>query len=296
MSLDLKLALNNEILAQGHSDDHLNRTVPNVVSNKNYGKSIANTANTEWNVGTKAGPGGAFVQQWPEHLPRPPSRRRITQDDSGSGGDASKKSNVPQVVIFNANTQQGTSMVRVLSEKGLRVVAVVRVFTSKQAKRLTKLKNVQVKVADLNNPEAVKLAATGCQQAFLVTKYWERFESPVEENMARVVLHASAEVGLQRLVFCTFEDTTELRLRGRKSQIMPTADGRIFPKFDGMEHIQEESKSLGVSITHMFTSYLDDEEHKKSLILIRQENGKIVCQDQIQTPGRSSKSKSKAKQ
>ena len=187
-------------------------------------------------------------------------------------------------------------MVRVLSEKGLRVVAVVRVFTSKQAKRLTKLKNVQVKVADLNNPEAVKLAATGCQQAFLVTKYWERFESPVEENMARVVLHASAEVGLQRLVFCTFEDTTELRLRGRKSQIMPTVDGRIFPKFEGMEHIQAESKGLGVSITHMFTSYLDDEEHKKSLILIRQENGKIVCQDQIQTPGRKSKSKSKAKQ
>ena len=290
MSLDLKLALNNEILAQGHSDEALNRSVPIAVTNKNYGKSIANTTKTEWNVGNQTAPGGTFTEQWPEHLPRPPSRRRITDDESGSGG-SKKNSNAPRVVIFNANTQQGTSMVRVLSEKGLRVVAVVRVFTSKQAKRLTKLKNVEVKVADLNNPEAVKLAATGCQQAFLVTKFWERFESPVEENMARVVLNASAEVGLKRLVFCTFEDTTDLRLRGRKSQIMPTADGRIFPKFEGMEDIQAQSKELGVQITHMFTSYLDDEEHKKSLILIRQENGKIVCQDQIQTPGRLKKVK-----
>uniref|UniRef100_A0A7S3L9S0 NmrA-like domain-containing protein n=1 Tax=Amphora coffeiformis TaxID=265554 RepID=A0A7S3L9S0_9STRA len=291
MSLDLKAALNQEILAQGHSDDALNRTVPIAVTNKNYTKRVANTTTTEWNAGNQTAPGGTFVQQWPEHLPRPPSRRRIT--DETDGGSSQGNSNVPQVVIFNANTQQGTSMVRVLSEKGLRVVAVVRVFTSKQAKRLTKLKNVQVKVADLNNPEAVKLAATGCQQAFLVTKYWERFESPVEEHMARVVLEASAEVGLQRLVFCTFEDTTELRLRGRKSQIMPTEDGRIFPKFEGMENIQAVSKNLGVSVTHMFTSYLDDEEHKKSLILIRQENGKIVCQDQIQTPGRSKSKKAK---
>ena len=290
MSLDLKVALNQEILAQGHSDEALTRTVPIAVTN-NYTKRIANTTTTEWNAGNQTAPGGTFVQQWPEHLPRPPSRRRITEE--ADGGSSQSNSNVPQVVIFNANTQQGTSMVRVLSEKGLRVVAVVRVFTSKQAKRLTKLKNVQVKVADLNNPEAVKLAASGCQQAFLVTKYWERFESPVEEHMARVVLEASAEVGLQRLVFCTFEDTTELRLRGRKSQIMPTEDGRIFPKFEGMEDIQALSKDLGVSLSFMFTSYLDDEEHKKSLILIRQENGKIVCQDQIQTPGRSSKSKSK---
>lgn len=293
MSLDQKVALNTEILAQGHSDDALNRTVPIAVTSKSYAKRVANTTTTEWNVGSQTAPGGAFTQHWPEHLPRPPSRRRITEEGTEGSSQGAADSNVPQVVIFNANTQQGTSMVRVLSEKGLRVVAVVRVFTSKQARRLTKLKNVQVKVADLNNPEAVKLAATGCQQAFLVTKYWERFESPVEEHMARVVLQCSAEVGLQRLVFCTFEDTTELRLRGRKSQIMPTADGRIFPKFDGMENIQALSKDLGVSITHMFTSYLDDDEHKKSLILIRQENGKIVCQDQIQTPGRSKSKKSK---
>ena len=291
MSLDLKLALNNEILAQGHSDEALNRSVPIAVTNKNYGRSIANTAKTEWNVGSQTAPGGTFVQQWPEHLPRPPSRRRLTEDDSTS----SSQSNMPRVIVFNANTQEGTSMVRVLAEKGLRVVAVVRVFTSRQAKRLTKIKNVEVKVADLNNPEAVKLAATGCQQAFLVTKYWERFESPPEEHMAEVVLRECAEVGLKRLVFCTYEDTTDLRLRGRKSQIIPTADGRIFPKFDGMDNIQALSKSLGVQTTHMFTSYLDDDEHKKSLILIRQENGKIVCQDQVQTPGRS-KGKSKSKQ
>jgi hypothetical protein len=291
MSMDLKMALNAEIVSQGHSDAALNRAVP--VIHKDY-RSVANTTKTEWNVGQQTEPGGSFVQHWPEHLPRPPSRRRLTDEDEGNL-KSKDNPNVPKVVVFNANTQQGSSMVRVLSEKGLRVVAVVRVFTSRQTKRLTKLKNVSVKVADLNNPEAVKLASTGCQQAFLVTKYWERFESPVEEHMAQVVLQSSHAVGLQRLVFSTFEDTTELRLRGRKSQIMPTPDGRIFPKFEGMENIQKVAKELGVSITHMFTSYLDDAEHKKSLILIRQENGKIVCQDQIQTPGHTKKSSSKSK-
>jgi hypothetical protein len=281
-AIDMKMALNSEILALGHSDAAVHRTMPTLVQEptvKAHSKSIANKSNTEWNMGSTGGPGGTFQEHWPSHLPRPPSRKNLLADDSGTGSGAS---NIPQVIVFNANTQEGSSMVRVLSEKGLRVVAVIRVFTSKNAKSLIKLKGVTVRVADLNNIDAVIGAAKDCQQAFLVTKYWERFESHIEEGMAKVVLDGCSQVGVKRLVLATFEDTRELRLRGVKSQIRPTADGRIFPSFEAMDSIHAMAKHCGVQITHMLTSYLDEADSKKSLILIRGEDGKIISQPYIQ--------------
>jgi hypothetical protein len=240
--------------------------------------SLANQTTTEWNAASTE---GGLKEHWPSHLPRPPSMRRLQDDEEETAG---ARSNAPKVILFNANMEEGVSLVRVLAKKGLQVVAVVRVFTSKNAKRLTKLKGVTVKVADLNNKEAVMQVAAGCSQAFLVTKYWERFENPIEENMAKVVVDASAASGIQRLVLATFEDTHMLRLRGLKSQISPTPDGYIYPTFEGMDSINKFAKMRGVSITHMFTSYLDVEDAKKSLILIRNENGKIVSQSNWQDP------------
>lgn len=272
-TIDLKLALNAEITAQGPSSTTADSAAAPVVAKK---RSVANKSTTEWNVASET---GTFQgEHWPSHLPKPPSRKNLFEDEAASR----RNPNAPAVIVFNANTQEGGSMVRVLSEKGMAVTAVVRVFTSKNTKALIKLKGVTVKVADLNNHDAVLQAATGCQSAFLVTKYWERFENSIEETMAKVVLSASSQAGIQRLVLATFEDTSELRLRNRKSQLMPTPDGRIFPKFDGMNSIDAMGKKVGVQITHMFTSYLDDDTGKKSLILIRGENGKIVSQPYIQ--------------
>ncbi|GKY94791.1 hypothetical protein MPSEU_000444300 [Mayamaea pseudoterrestris] len=241
--------------------------------------SLANQTTTEWNAASTE---GGLKEHWPSHLPRPPSMKKLVDDNDSASG--SNRSNAPRVILFNANMDEGVSLVRVLAKKGLQVTAVVRVFTSKNAKRLTKLKGVTVKVADLNNKEAVMQVAEGCSQAFLVTKYWERFENPIEENMAKVVVDASAASGIQRLVLATFEDTHMLRLRSLKSQISPTQDGLIYPTFQGMDSINKFAKMRGVSVTHMFTSYLDVEDAKKSLILIRGENGKIISQSNWQDP------------
>ena len=287
-----KLALNAEIVNQGHSDDASVRDLPNNVGGGQVGvdapkvlqpssafrTGAVNAQKTEWNIGMQEGSGGGFQEMWPEHLPRPPSRRRLRDDEAG-GSSSSGNATGPRVIVFNANTYEGSSIVRVLASNGLQVVAVVRVFVNRNTKRLTKLKNVMIKVADLNNMDGVMAAAEGCSQAFLVTKYWERFESAIEENMAQVVLRASAAVGIQRLMLATFEDTEGLRRRNRKSQLIPTVDGRIFPKFDGMNAIQNLAEELEISVQHMFTSYFDDGTDKRSLILIRGSNQRIVVQD-----------------
>lgn len=214
---------------------------------------------------------GEVHETWPIGLPKPPSMKKLEVDEM-------EDETIPMCVVFNANTVEGATMVRVLSEKGLRVVAVVRVFTGKKTKELIKLKRVVVKVADWNDRSSLNKAAEGCERAFLVTRYWERFDSRIEEQMASNIIEATAEVGVKHFVMATFEDTLELKSRGLKSQLMPDRKGRIFPKFDGMLDIDDKAKELGISLSHMMTSYLDLEGAKKSLILIRGPNGKVIVQ------------------
>ena len=219
----------------------------------------------------KEGDDEAVHEEWPSHLPRPPSMKRLEVNEM-------EDESIPMCVVFNANTVEGATMVRVLSEKGLRVVAVVRVFTGKKTKELIKLKRVVVKVADSNDRASLSKAAEGCERAFLVTRYWERFESRIEEQMASNIIEETAKVGVKHFVMATFEDTLELKQRGLKSQLMPDKKGRIFPKFEGMEDIDAKARELGISLTHMMTSYLDVEGAKKSLVLIRGPNGKVIVQ------------------
>jgi len=221
--------------------------------------------------------GGEVHETWPAGLPRPPSMKKMEVDEMAD-------TSIPMCVVFNANTVEGATMVRVLSEKGLRVVAVVRVFTGKKTKELIKLKRVVVKVADSNDRASLNKAAEGCERAFLVTRYWERFESRIEEQMASNILETAAEVGVKHFVMATFEDTLELKQRGIKSQLMPDRKGRIFPKFEGMRDIDDKAKELGISLSHMMTSYLDLEGAKKSLILIRGPNGKVIVQPYFKDP------------
>jgi hypothetical protein len=274
--LSMKLALNAQIQTVGNTDNASAAASYHADAVARQPKSVANKTTTEWNVGAQGG-AGTFKEIWPEHLPRPPSRKQLMEEE-----ETDTNPNIPRVVVFNANTQEGSSMVRVMSEKGLKVNAVVRVVSNRNTKRLIKLKGVTVKVADLNNLEAAQLAATSCQSAFLVTKYWGRFENPIEEGMARVVIDACHAAGVKRLVLSSFEDTMELRNRGRKSQISPTADGRIFPNFDAMAAVDAQARKLGIHLTHMFTSFLDEANSKRSLILIRGPNGKIISQSHNQ--------------
>lgn len=224
---------------------------------------------------------GTLTEEWDPYLPRPPSLRNINPDDLVDDS-------AEQVAVFNANTHEGSTMVRVLSEKGLRVVAAVRVFTSKNTKNPMKLKGVTVKVADWSDQASLLKVAAGCSRAFLVTKYWEKFDSKIEEQMAVNILEACAKANppIKHLVLATFEDTKELIARNHKSQLVPTADGKIYPRFEGMRPIDRRAKDWKVQITHMMTSYMDDDKKdgngRKSLILIRGDTGRIIVQPHIQ--------------
>jgi hypothetical protein len=182
------------------------------------------------------------------------------------------------VAVFNSNTPDGSSVVRALSKSGVTVVAIVRVFTSKNTKALLQIPNVTVKVADTLDAEAVENALKGVHRAFLCLGKWESYESRIEQEQATLILQSCAAVKVPHLVFSTFEDTAQLRKKGEKSQIVPDAQGRIRPKFKEMKELNREARNKGVQLTHMITSYLDQETSKKSLCLIMGENGRLIVQ------------------
>lgn len=255
-----------EIEGLGHQEDVVNKevVVPDVKASSV--SSSRKEAVVVAGSGLAAAEDGVLKETWNPYLPRPPSMRQLTDEVDN---------NAEKVAVFQANTSEGSTMVKVLSEKGLRVVAAVRVFTSRNTKALIKLKGVTVKVADWNDEQSLLKVAEGCTRAFLVTKYWEKFDSKIEEQMAMNILRSCADGGIKHLVLATFEDTKELKMRGRKSQLVPTKDGRIFPRFDGKKNIDKMAKDLGVQMTHMMTSYLDEDEQKKSVIILRGPTGRI---------------------
>jgi len=215
---------------------------------------------------------GNVIKEWNPFLPRPPSMTDIKDDRSASD----------QVAVFGANTKEGATLVRMMSEKGLRVVAAVRV-QNKLTKQLIDLPGVTVKQADANDRASLLAALEGCSRAFAVTRYWEKFESVIEENMATNILDACASVSppVKNMVLSTFEEIAELKKWNRKSQIVPTRDGRIYPDFTGKSKADALGKSKGVTVTHMMTSFIDDKDHKKSLILLRGMNKRIVVNSHV---------------
>jgi len=98
----------------------------------------------------------------------------------------------------------------------------------------------------------------------------------MEEQQAMTILSACYENNVKKIVFCTFEDTAELQSSGEKSQIRVDprkpirSDGtiRYYAKFEGMKDFDNVAKSLGIGITHMITSFVDQVRNMVAVLII----------------------------
>jgi hypothetical protein len=248
-------------------------------------------SDVDWNAQRK---GSMLVsttkQETTNRLPAPPSIVVDRNDQHDIIPTTKQQQQLPPsppssiVAVFNANTKEGGSMVRALvvadnSSQSIVVIAVVRVFTSKNTKRLLKLPNVVVKVADSHDEAALTHAIHSAHRAFLVTKYWEKFDSWLEESQANIIVRACGNAGVSHLVLSSVEDTKTLVETNKKSQIVPDSHGIIHPKFEGMRNLRQLARQNNVLLTHMLTSYVDQEHSKKSVALIMSERGKLVVSE-----------------
>jgi len=217
---------------------------------------------------------GNVIKEWNAFLPRPPSMSDVKEEDRSAS---------EQVAVFGANTPEGATLVRMMSEKGYRVVAAAAIIVGKKIKELIGLNGVTLKQAKTDDRASLEAVLKGCSRAFAVTRYWEKFESAIEETMATNILNACASVSppVKSMVLATFEDIAALKSLNQKSQLAPARDGRIVPDFGGKSKIESLGKSKGLTITHMMTSFLDDKDHKKSVTLLRGMNKRIVVNSHI---------------
>jgi hypothetical protein len=221
---------------------------------------------------------GSQVISPPSNLPRGPSLAAVKVENI-SAVEKEPESESELVAVFHANTTDGSSVVRVLSESGAHVIAIVRVFTSKNTKALLEIPRVTVKVADILDSQAVEKALTGVHRAFLCLSHWEKFQSAYEAQQAELILQACITNNVPHLVFYTFEDAKVLREKGMVSQIIPDLQGRIRPDFKNMKQLKRMARENHIQLTHMMTSYVDQENSSKSLCLIVGENGKLIVAD-----------------
>lgn len=273
--------------------------------NQRFFKARHEVLSVPWNQIKRGSVLGDVALYYEDHiLPRPPSLKLSAAAAAAlaaemSGEDDAKlesKENtedlaaeeavapvyLEKVVVFNANTPEGSSLVKALAKKS-QVVAAVRVFTSRTSRQLLKIPHVSVKVADVYDVSDLSQAAEGCSRAFFVTKHWEKFESSLEERKASLIIQACAKAQVPHVVFYAYEDAAQLAAKGLKSQVVGGlhANGTTAaatPKFEGMKVVRADAKAFGISLTHMLTSYLDKEKSSKSLCLMMGDNGKLLVQ------------------
>jgi len=163
-------------------------------------------------------------------------------------------------------------------------VAFVRVASSRISRTLYRLDGVSVEVADsLHDRATLGKTLVGVDRVYIITKYWEKFHC-MEEQQAMTILSACYEDNVKKIVFCTFEDTAELKMTGEKSQIRVDprkpirSDGtiRYYAKFEGMKEFCNVAKSFGIGVTHMITSFVDQANSQKSMCLIKGD-GKLTA-------------------
>lgn len=149
------------------------------------------------------------------------------------------------------------------------MTAFVRVITSRFIRPLLNIENVRVLIADtLNDIDTICEAMEGHSRVFFVAKHFEKFHG-MEEIQIQTIFDACAKSKIYDVVFSTFEDCRKVSNKNEKSQIQLDANGKINPTFEGQKKLLQYGKQKNIIVTHMITSYLDQEHSKKSICIMK---------------------------
>ncbi len=160
------------------------------------------------------------------------------------------------IAVVGATGAQGGGLARAIlsdSESPFSVRAITRKPNSENAQSLAKM-GAQVVQADLDDPESLKKAFSGCYGAFCVTNFWEHFSAEKEKEQAKNLAKAAKAAGLQHVIWSTLEDTRKL---------LPISDDRMpvlqdkynVPHLDAKGEADQYFLDEGVPTTLLRTSF-----------------------------------------
>lgn len=118
------------------------------------------------------------------------------------------------VTVFGATGNQGGAVVSTLLSnptlsQQFSVRAVTRNTSSPKAQSLAS-KGVDLKSADMNDPQSVSEAVKGSYAVFAVTNYWESASREVEVSQGKAIADACASADVKHLVWSALPNVTEL--------------------------------------------------------------------------------------
>jgi uncharacterized protein YbjT (DUF2867 family) len=111
------------------------------------------------------------------------------------------------IAVFGATGNQGGSVIQSLTKTGLyHLRAITRNSTSEKARELSKLHNVTIVEADLNDNESVDNALKNCYGVFLVTDFSAHFKRNQEANQGINVIDKAIKNKVSHVVFSGLEN------------------------------------------------------------------------------------------
>jgi len=164
------------------------------------------------------------------------------------------------VVVIGATGVQGGGVVRALSAKPDEYIvkALTRNPGSDKAKAISELPNVSVVAADMDDEASLVAAFEGAYGVFMVTNFWEHFQSAKEIDQCKRVASAAKATGISHVVWSTLEDT---KMFGAGDSIPDIENGGVkykVPHFDGKGIGDLAFKEAGVPTTFLLTCYYWD--------------------------------------
>eukprot|EP00928_Gymnodinium_smaydae_P040864 TRINITY_DN2767_c0_g1_i8.p1 TRINITY_DN2767_c0_g1~~TRINITY_DN2767_c0_g1_i8.p1 ORF type:complete len:345 (+),score=71.34 TRINITY_DN2767_c0_g1_i8:69-1037(+) len=158
------------------------------------------------------------------------------------------------VAVLGATGQQGGAVVRALSSRGFKVVAITRSVDSDKAKVLAKLPDVEVRQGDLEDVASLVKAFAGCDGAFVLANFWEGMDVTKEMKHYANAAEALKKVGgMKHVVMSTLEETaTHAKMQDAPTICEHESGPMKVPHFDGKNRSHRHFE--GLPMTYLYTS------------------------------------------
>lgn len=160
------------------------------------------------------------------------------------------------IAVIGATGAQGGGLARALAADPngpFTARAITRNPNSDKAVALRRL-GVDVVAGDADDPPSLERAFAGAYGAFCVTNFWEHLSAEREGHQAAAMARATAEAGVQHVVWSTLEDTRELI--PLTDPRMPVLQGKFnVPHFDSKGQMNRVFESEGGPTSYLQAAF-----------------------------------------
>jgi uncharacterized protein YbjT (DUF2867 family) len=161
---------------------------------------------------------------------------------------------LPIVAVVGITGCQGGAVARQLKAGGkFAIRGITRNPDSDKAKKVQEDTGCELVQADLNDKASLIKAFSGCHGAFLITNFWEIFDTEAEFEQGKNLGDAALAAGVKHCVFSSLEHTDKILEEGTTQ--LPLIRGHRVPHFDSKGLTMEYYIAINLPVTEYLTSF-----------------------------------------